>query len=326
MPTAPESLEARVMLSADTAGLTRQLDWNGRVVEVHADAWIAQTTARATATTAADLGLAAGWRAESLGEGFFAVTAPGAGVAEVIGWAAGSPLVASVEPDFVIAPAAIPADPSFGSLWGLHNTGQSGGLADADIDAPEAWETTTGSRGVVIAVIDTGVDYTHRDLAANAWRNSGEIAGDGLDNDGNGFIDDVYGWDFANRDADPLDDNGHGTHVAGTIGAVGGNGTGVVGVNWQVSIMALKFLSGSGSGSTSGAIGAINYATRMKRDFGVNVVATNNSWGGAASRPPSATRSPPAAGPGSCSWRRRATTAPTTTSLPTTPRTTPMTP
>jgi subtilisin family serine protease len=280
MPTAPESLEARVMLSADTAGLTRQLDWNGRVVEVHADAWIAQTTARATATTAADLGLAAGWRAESLGEGFFAVTAPGAGVAEVIGWAAGSPLVASVEPDFVIAPAAIPADPSFGSLWGLHNTGQSGGLADADIDAPEAWETTTGSRGVVIAVIDTGVDYTHRDLAANAWRNSGEIAGDGLDNDGNGFIDDVYGWDFANRDADPLDDNGHGTHVAGTIGAVGGNGTGVVGVNWQVSIMALKFLSGSGSGSTSGAIGAINYATRMKRDFGVNVVATNNSWGG----------------------------------------------
>jgi subtilisin family serine protease len=276
MPTAPESLEARVMLSADTAGLTRQLDWNGRVVEVHADAWIAQTTA----TTAADLGLAAGWRAESLGEGFFAVTAPGAGVADVTGWAAGSPLVASVEPDFVIAPAGIPNDPSFSSLWGLHNTGQSGGLADADIDAPEAWQTTTGSRSVVIAVIDTGVDYTHRDLAANAWRNPGEIAGDGLDNDGNGFVDDVHGWDFANSDADPLDDNGHGTHVAGTIGAVGGNGTGVVGVNWQVSIMALKFLSGSGSGSTSGAIGAINYATRMKRDFGVNVVATNNSWGG----------------------------------------------
>ena len=276
-PTAAvESLEQRVMLSADTAGLTRQIDWNGRAVEVHADAWIAQTTA----TNAADLGLAAGWRAESLGEGFFVLTTPGAGLADVTGWAAGSPLVASVEPDFVIAPAAIPNDPSFGSLWGLHNTGQSGGLADADIDAPAAWETTTGSRSVVIAVIDTGVDYGHRDLAANAWRNPGEIAGDGLDNDGNGFVDDVYGWDFANRDADPMDDNGHGTHVAGTIGAVGGNGTGVVGVNWQVSIMALKFLTGSGSGSTSGAIGAINYATRMKRDFGVNVVATNNSWGG----------------------------------------------
>jgi subtilisin family serine protease len=276
-PTAAvESLEQRVMLSADTAGLTRQIDWNGRAVEVHADAWIARTSA----TNATDLGLAAGWRAESLGEGFFVLTTPGAGLADVTGWAAGSPLVASVEPDFVIAPAAIPNDPSFGSLWGLHNTGQSGGLVDADIDAPAAWETTTGSRSVVIAVIDTGVDYGHRDLAANAWRNPGEIAGDGLDNDGNGFVDDVYGWDFANRDADPMDDNGHGTHVAGTIGAVGGNGTGVVGVNWQVSIMALKFLTGSGSGSTSGAIGAINYATRMKRDFGVNVVATNNSWGG----------------------------------------------
>jgi subtilisin family serine protease len=188
--------------------------------------------------------------------------------------------VSYVEPDFVIAPAAIPNDPSFGSLWGLHNSGQSGGVVDADIDAPEAWDTTTGSRSVVIAVIDTGVDYTHRDLAANAWRNPGEIAGDGLDNDGNGFADDVFGWDFANRDANPMDDNGHGTHVAGTIGAVGGNGTGVVGVNWQVSIMALKFLSGTGSGSTSGAIGAINYATRMRRDFGVNVVATNNPWGG----------------------------------------------
>ncbi|MFM7137894.1 MAG: S8 family peptidase, partial [Planctomycetota bacterium] len=271
-----ESLERRAMLSADTAGLTQQIDWHGRLVDVHANAWIAQTSA----TSTAELGLAAGWRAESLGEGFFALTTPGAGVADVTGWAAGSPIVSYVEPDFVIAPAAIPNDPSFGSLWGLHNIGQSGGLADADIDAPEAWETTTGSRSVVIAVIDTGVDYGHRDLAANAWRNSGEIAGDGVDNDGNGFVDDLFGWDFANRDADPMDDNGHGTHVAGTIGAVGGNGTGVAGVNWQVSIMALKFLTGSGSGSTSGAIGAINYATRMRRDFGVNVVATNNSWGG----------------------------------------------
>ena len=275
-PAGVESLEPRAMLSADPSGLTRQIDWNGRIVEVHADAWIAQTSA----TSAAQLGLAAGWRAESLGEGFFALAAPGAGVADVTGWAGGSPLVVAVEPDFVIAPATIPNDPSFGSLWGLHNTGQSGGVVNADIDAPAAWLTTTGSRGVVIAVIDTGVDYTHRDLAANAWRNAGEIAGDGIDNDGNGYVDDVFGWDFVNRDADPMDDNGHGTHVAGTIGAVGNNGTGVVGVNWQVSIMALKFLSGSGSGSTSGAIGALNYATRMKRDFGVNVVATNNSWGG----------------------------------------------
>jgi subtilisin family serine protease len=263
------------MLSADSGGLTR-IEWNSRAVDVYADTWIA----RAASATTTGLNLAAGWESDSLGEGFFTLRTPGASVADVLGWAAATPGVAYVEPDFVIAPERFSGDPSFSSLWGLHNTGQSGGLIDADIDAPEAWDVTTGSRSVVIAVIDTGVDYTHRDLAANAWRNPGEIAGDGIDNDRNGFVDDVYGWDFANGDADPMDDEGHGTHVAGTIGAVGGNGTGVVGVNWQVSIMALKFLSASGSGSTSGAIGAINYATRMKRDFGVNVVATNNSWGG----------------------------------------------
>ncbi len=271
------------MLSATTglhaAALTHQIDWQGQFVDVYANAWIARA-ALAKDMPISDLGLTAGWEAESLGEGFFAVQAAGASVTDVLGWAAGSSVISYVEPDFVVAPEVFSGDPSFGSLWGLHNTGQAQGLVDADIDAPEAWNTTTGSRSVVIAVIDTGVDYTHRDLAANIWTNPGEIAGDGIDNDSNGFIDDVYGWDFINGDANPMDDNGHGTHVAGTIGAVGGNGTGVVGVNWQVSIMALKFLSGSGSGSTSGAIGAINYATRMKRDFGVNVVATNNSWGG----------------------------------------------
>ncbi|MFM8414526.1 MAG: S8 family serine peptidase [Planctomycetota bacterium] len=275
-PRGGEPLERRAMLSADSGGLVSRIEWDGRIVDVQADSWIARTTANGIG----DLGLVAGWTASALGEGFYAITAPGAGVADVRGWAAANPAVAYVEPDFAIAPRVFPRDASFGSLWGLHNTGQSGGLVDADIDAPEAWRTTTGSRGVVIAVIDSGVDSTHPDLAANAWRNPGEVAGDGLDNDGNGFVDDVFGWDFRNNDADPMDDNGHGTHVAGTIGAVGDNGSGVVGVNWQVSIMSLKFLSGSGSGSTSGAIAAVNYATRMKRDFGVNVVATNNSWGG----------------------------------------------
>ena len=266
------------MLAAD--GLATEVEWtewNGQPAEVFADSWVARTT---TAAPATDLELAPGWMMDQLGEGFFSLWTPGASLTEVVGWAAQNPSVAYVEPDFAIAQTSVPNDPAFGSLWNLHNIGQAGGLVDADIDAPEAWSTTTGSRDVVVAVIDTGVDYTHLDLAANIWRNPGEIANDGIDNDGNGYVDDVSGWDFANRDADPMDDNGHGTHVAGTIGAVGGNSTGVVGVNWLVSIMPLKFLTASGSGSTSRAIAAINYATQMKRDFGINVVASNNSWGG----------------------------------------------
>lgn len=277
-----ESLEARTMMTADLlAAASRQIDqieWNGRTAHTFADSWILRATSPQAATE--NLGLSAGWRATSLGEGFFSLSTPGATAQDVAGWAGRAAGVSYVEPDFAIAPSALPNDPSFSRLWGLHNIGQSGGVADADIDAPEAWDRTRGSRNVVVAVIDTGIDYSHPDLAANVWTNPGEVAGDGIDNDRNGYIDDVRGWDFANNDADPMDDNGHGTHVSGTIGAVGDNGVGVAGVNWQVSIMGLKFLSGSGSGSTSGAIAAINYATRMRRDFGINIVATNNSWGG----------------------------------------------
>ena len=125
----------------------------------------------------------------------------------------------------------LPNDPRFGDLWGLHNTGQAGGTADADIDASEAWDITTGSSGVVVGIIDTGIEYTHEDLAANIWTNTGEVPGNGLDDDGNGYVDDVYGIDAYNGDSDPMDDNNHGTHVAGTIGAVGNNGVGVAGVN-----------------------------------------------------------------------------------------------
>jgi subtilisin family serine protease len=277
-----EPLEPRLCLSADPG--FRLLEWNGQWVEAHADAWIVRASSPkvdgAEFAAAAPVALADGWRGTDLGEGFWALSAPGASVQQVRAWAADTTWVEYVEPDFVITGQALPNDPSFGQLWGLHNTGQSGGVVDADIDAPEAWNVTTGSRNVVIAVIDTGVDYTHRDLAANIWQNPGEIPGDGIDNDGNGFIDDVYGWDFVNRDADPMDDEGHGTHVAGTIGAVGNNGSGVTGVAWNVSIMPLKFLDRNGSGTTTGAIAALNYATRMRRDFGVNIIATNNSWGG----------------------------------------------
>jgi subtilisin family serine protease len=250
-----------------------RIEWDGLPVDSRTDGWIVQS-AGADAPQ-----LRSGWQSRSLGEGFYSLTTPGASVADVRGWAAAAG-VHGLEPDRMISASALPNDPSFNRLYGLNNTAQTGGLADADIDAPEAWDVTTGSRSVVVAVIDTGIDYRHPDLAANVWTNPREVAGDRIDNDGNGYVDDIYGWDFANNDADPFDDQGHGTHVAGTIGAVGNNGTGVAGVNWQVSIMGLKFLDASGSGTTSAAIAAINYATRMRRDFGANVVATNNSWGG----------------------------------------------
>ncbi len=206
----------------------------------------------------------------------------------VLSMLASQGIVSAFEPDLPISVSAVtgastPNDPRYGELYGLHNTGQSGGSADADIDAPEAWQVSTGSRDVIVGVVDTGIDYTHPDLAANIWVNPGEIAGNGIDDDGNGFVDDVHGYDFVNNDGDPFDDNGHGTHVAGTIGGVGNNGIGVTGVNWEVSLMGLKFLSDSGSGSTSDAIQAINYATMMRTQYGQNIRVTNNSWGGGGS-------------------------------------------
>jgi subtilisin-like proprotein convertase family protein len=189
-----------------------------------------------------------------------------------------NPAVAYAEPNYVWTEALVPSDPIFNDLWGLNNTGQAGGVEDADIDAVEAWDITTGSRDVIVAVIDGGVDYTHPDLVANMWQNPGEIAGDGIDNDGNGYIDDIYGIDTANGDTDPMDLGGHGTHVAGTIGAVGNNGVGVVGVNHEVTIIACKFLD-NGTGSTAGAIECIDYLTGLKNN-GVNIRASNNSWGG----------------------------------------------
>jgi subtilisin family serine protease/subtilisin-like proprotein convertase family protein len=193
------------------------------------------------------------------------------------------PGVRYVEPDFMISvDSTTPNDPSYSGLYGLNNTGQTGGTLDADIDAPEAWDLTVGTRSIVVGVIDSGVDYNHPDLAANIWTNPGEVAGDGVDNDGNGYVDDVHGYDFVNNDGDPMDDNGHGTHVSGTIGAVGNNSLGVVGVNWLSQIMGLKFLGSNGSGPISAAVSALNYATMMRNNYGVNIRLTNNSWGGGA--------------------------------------------
>ncbi len=185
---------------------------------------------------------------------------------------------AYAEPDF-IAQASVdpvtPNDASFALQWALHNTGQTGGVSGADIKAPEAWSTTLGSSSIVVAVIDTGMDYTHPDLAANVWSNPDETAGDGLDNDHDGYIDDTRGWNFYAGTNDPMDDHGHGSHTAGILGAVGGNATGISGVCQHVKIMPLKFLSASGSGSDSDAIEAIRYATAH------HAVLSSNSWGGA---------------------------------------------
>jgi subtilisin family serine protease len=174
----------------------------------------------------------------------------------------------------------IPNDPRFTELWGMNNTGASGGRADADIDAVEAWDLTKGSREVIVGVIDTGTDYNHPDLAANIWTNPNEIAANGIDDDNNGVIDDIHGFSAVNNNGNPMDGQGHGTHVAGTIGASGDNATGVVGVNWNVTMIPCQFLGADGSGTTAGAIACINYFTNLKQNHGVNVRLTSNSWGG----------------------------------------------
>ena len=213
-------------------------------------------------------------------------------VKEAIDELESSPYVAYAEPNYIISlslpetdpagpdnPSALsalsyPNDPKYSEQWALLNSGQTGGTSGADIKASGGWDITTGSKDIVVAVIDTGVDYTHPDLAANIWTNPNEIPNNGIDDDNNGYIDDVHGYDFINNDNDPMDDNGHGTHCAGVIGAAGNNGVGIAGLAWNVKIMPLKFLRSDGNGDTSAALNAIAYAKRM----GANVISC--SWGG----------------------------------------------
>jgi subtilisin family serine protease len=174
------------------------------------------------------------------------------------------PDVEYAEPLYIYKLFATPNDPYYtsGSLWGLDK-----------IQSSLAWNISTGSNSIVVAVVDTGVAYEHPDLNANIWRNPGEIPDNGIDDDGNGYVDDVYGWDFGESDNDPSDYYGHGTHVAGTIGAVGNNGTAVVGVNWNVQVMALRCMQGTVGGIVN-TPEAIIYAA----DNGARVI--NASWGG----------------------------------------------
>ena len=177
--------------------------------------------------------------------------------------AASGKAVRYVEPVYVVhALDTVPNDPYWDQLYGMEQ-----------IHAPVAWDDHTGDATFVIAVIDSGLDYEHQDITGNLWTNTGEVPGNGLDDDGNGYIDDIHGWDFYNNDADPMDDNSHGTHCAGTVGGAGNNDIGVAGVNWHCQLAGVKFLGGSGSGSIEGAIGAVQYC--IANGFKVS----NNSWG-----------------------------------------------
>ena len=170
----------------------------------------------------------------------------------------------------------LPHDPQFNDQWALANSGQRGGKQGADISATLAWATTTGTDKVVVAVLDTGVDYTHEDLVENMWVRPATMAP--YHDDELGTIDDLNGFNAIDTAADPMDDNGHGTHCAGIIGAEGENNVGIAGVNWKVQIMPLKFLNAGGSGSTKDAIEAINYVINRKK-AGVNVRIISASWG-----------------------------------------------
>ncbi|MBM3833308.1 MAG: PKD domain-containing protein [Verrucomicrobia bacterium] len=199
----------------------------------------------------------------------------GSTVEELVALYQESGLVEYAEPDYLVHALNTPNDPRYadGTLWGLNNLGRSGGILHADISAVDAWKTQTSASNIIVAIVDTGIRYTHEDLAANMWVNPGEIPNNRLDDDRNGYVDDVHGINAVTNTGDPKDDGGHGTHVAGIIGAVGNNGKGVVGVAWKVQLMSCKFMDSFGMGAISDAIQCIDYA----RAKGAKVI--NSSWG-----------------------------------------------
>ncbi len=285
---APAPVEISSLATAALPSLTT-LNWRGESVEARRGEWLVQfndqsvsqmqsalDASRFIADAPFDVRVSQG-----IGLPGMVLVKSSGSVENTFDWLSGLGNVEFFEPNFTRQLyIEEPNDPGYEFDYALDNQGFfPNSLADADMDALEAWDITTGDRDTIVAVMDTGVNYLHEDLAANMWVNPGEIPGNERDDDGNGFIDDIHGYDFGERDADPMDEEGHGTAVAGTIGAVGNNGVGTVGVNWTTQIMALKIAAADGSLDSAAIIEAVNYATMM-RLRGTNVRVSNHSYGG----------------------------------------------
>lgn len=268
------------------AGLTRHQHVPDEVLVQYRSGVSAQSKASAMARVSGrfqDSVVNGAWRQDGKGDLDLVKLPAGWTIAAAVRFLEADPNVEFAEPNWVYQHHATSNDPYFtnGSLWGMYgsttapaNTFGSGAAA--------AWANDrTGSSSVYVAIIDEGYMHTHEDLSANAGTNPGETLVNGIDDDGNGYVDDVYGWDFAANDRTVFDgtSDDHGTHVAGTIGAVGGNGKGVAGVCWNVKFIGAKFL-GTRGGTTANAIRAVNYVTDLKTRHNLNIVASNNSWGG----------------------------------------------
>ena len=292
-PLGIEPLEMRCLLSGSAAALSAQsidqIVWQGQPIDVRPGYWNGRFESAVPygqpAIPQALLPLPT-WTTFSLGGGFFSLSAPGADEQLVVDWAAATLGVLEIEPDFIID--APPAAGATGSIAAADSTDPSAvpndpyyplQYAPPLIQAPAAWGVSTGNRIVVVAVLDSGIDLAHPDLAANVWINPRELPVNGIDDELNGFVDDVNGWNFIDGTNNVQDGFGHGTHVAGIIGAVGNNAVGVAGLGWQVALMPLKILNNSGVGTASAAVAAINYVTMLRRDFETNIVVSNNSWG-----------------------------------------------
>jgi len=254
------------------------------IVQFHAGARDGEkaAAARRAGASRAELLVSEAWRQDRKGDLELLRLPPGIAVAQAVRAIEADAAVEFSEPNWIYSHDATSNDPLYtdGSLWGMYGDATTPANAFGS-QAGEAWAAgNTGSSGVYIAVIDEGVMFSHADLAGQVWTNPFDPV-DGVDNDGNGLVDDVHGWDFDGNDNTVFDgtQDDHGTHVAGTIAARGGNGLGVAGVNWNVTLVSAKFLGRRG-GTTANAVRAVDYVTDLKRRHGLNIVATNNSWGG----------------------------------------------